>query len=586
MDYPFDEPGWDPRTDLARVEALRAKGNNWRTVCWVPSFFTAELMGQVGDLVRLDHLLPVAGQVSQRFREATSNLSPEAREQARPQLEAQQNAARSRLVKALGQAYGVSTPDPATIDTSHGLADHFPSLRSGFAVRPPQGTPLMGASLLDAFQNVVTQALAHSYPAAPELEGDVGPAALRRVLGVCEEAIEAFDGRVPQVPPADRRTMRSIANPLKLGVQSEQAFTLDVGRWDNAFTRKLSERAAGGAVGEVTVGELRAWIDDPEPMGLTRQLQNLVLIVWVAATDRSFRDHGGPAAMKLDSLGDHLEVVADELPDAQRWAKARSRAERVLGVHSLPDNPSAVGLARLGGGVRVALQSLDGPAGRSVRALERLVALVPDEEPARLRTARAAETLTVALGRASGDLGVANALVEAELNPSAEAVAASLSAADSTAGAIEAVDLGILGAAFADEQGVALRDDLAALLGADELAAKLAPGLSALNQRARSLVLGTVAAPGAERADRPGAAGAHPAPAPAPAVAIVETLPGTAGGPLAASGAGVSTVLGRQGLSRIEAQAALGKLIADLDDDRYTDRRFDVEVVMRDGSAG
>ena len=183
-------------------------------------------------------------------------------------------------------------------------------------------------------------------------------------------------------------------------------------------------------------------------------------------------------------------------------------------------------------------------------------------------------------------LGVANALVEAELNPSAEAVAASLSAADSTAGAIEAVDLGILGAAFADEQGVALRDDLAALLGADELAAKLAPGLSALNQRARSLVLGTVAAPGAERADRPGAAGAHPAPAPAPAVAIVETLPGTAGGPLAASGAGVSTVLGRQGLSRIEAQAALGKLIADLDDDRYTDRRFDVEVVMRDGSAG
>ena len=103
--------------------------------------------------------------------------------------------------------------------------------------------------------------------------------------------------------------------------------------------------------------------------------------------------------MKLDSLGDHLEVVADELPDAQRWAKARSRAERVLGVHSLPDNPSAVGLARLGGGVRVALQSLDGPAGRSVRALERLVALVPDEEPARLRTARAAETLTVALGR-------------------------------------------------------------------------------------------------------------------------------------------------------------------------------------------
>src|SRR5690606_19015544 len=97
IDFPFDEEGHSPLEDLERVQALQATGNAWRTVCWIPSFFTAEMRSQLGDLVRLDHLLPVPGQTSERFLEATRHLSPDARESARPRMEQQQSAARARL---------------------------------------------------------------------------------------------------------------------------------------------------------------------------------------------------------------------------------------------------------------------------------------------------------------------------------------------------------------------------------------------------------------------------------------------------------------------------------------------------------
>ncbi len=128
IDFPFDDEGHSPHEDLDRVERLRELGNEWRTLCWIPSFFTAEMRAQLGALVRLNHLLPVPGQSSERFTEATRHLSPEARESARPQLEAQQSAARSRLLAALKQAYGLGTPDAAVVDSSHALADHFSSL--------------------------------------------------------------------------------------------------------------------------------------------------------------------------------------------------------------------------------------------------------------------------------------------------------------------------------------------------------------------------------------------------------------------------------------------------------------------------
>ncbi len=339
VDFPFDDEGHGPNEDLRRLEELRASGRSWRTIAWLPSFFTAQTLTVLGDLVKLNFLLATPD----RYNDATKNLSPTARAAARPQLEAQQVASRQRLGQAIRMAYGVIGADAATIDSSHALSDHFPSLQAGLVIRPP-----VAAGLKDALDDVVSQALAYSYPGAPALEREAKTADLRKVFEVVQQALDHPDGRMPHVPSVDRNLMRAIANPLRLGTQSEQAFVVDgvAGYWDLRFTKRLAERGSESGAA-ATVADLRRWIDEPDAMGLTKPLQDLVLISWAAATNRTFRDHGGPARVAIDQLADHLEVVAQPLPTDAVWGVARDRAERIFGVPHLPDAPSANGLARL-----------------------------------------------------------------------------------------------------------------------------------------------------------------------------------------------------------------------------------------------
>lgn len=484
IDFPFDDEGHSPHDDLERIGQLRALGNEWRTLCWIPSFFTAEIRTQLGALVRLNHLLPVPGQMSDRFIQATRHLSPEARESARPQLEAQQNAARSRLVQALKQAYGLGTPDAAVVDTSHDLSEHFSSLLSGFTVRPP-----VAATLRAALDAVLEQALEHSYPKAPRIESEVKLADLRTVRQVCEISLEATDRRIPQVPSTDRRVMSRIANPLGLGVQSEQAFLLDVSQpWDTHFTRKLAERSQSGAEGHATVAELRAWIDDPAPMGLSRELQNLVLVIWAAATDRTFTDHGGPARVDVDQLADHYEVVSQQLPDAPAWSESVDRANKVLGLAGLPAEPSAVGLAKLSNGLASFVGEYLEPAVSLSGRLETLTALVGGEHNRRVDTAETAARLLKALSASGGDLDKVQAFLDADLSPSAEAIGASIKSASVVGAALAGVDVELLATAMAKEQDGSIARQLKELLSNDELVVALAPALRDVVVSARAIV--------------------------------------------------------------------------------------------------
>jgi hypothetical protein len=491
IDFPFDDEGHSSLEDLERVQQLLSQGHEWRSICWMPSFFTAEMRSQLGDLVRLNHLLPVPGQTSDRFREATKNLSAEARESARPQLEAQQRAARSRLQQALKQAYGIGTPDAAIVDSSHGLGDHFASLLDGFDVRPP-----VASTLRDAFDAVIFQALEHVYPAAPNIDSEVRLADLRTVLGLCEQALEQPDRRIPQVPTADRKLMSRIANPLRLGVQSEQAFLLDVTpHWDSHFTRKFADRDQKGADGHATVGELRAWIDDPKAMGLSKELQNLVILVWASATDRTFTEHGGPARVSVDSLGDHFEVIAQDLPDAGTWADACGRAEHVRGIAGLPTEPSAVGLAKLSNALVAAVTNYGVAADSLATDVGSLAALVGDGVSNRLRTANVAAELLHHVAAAGSDLAKVEAFVSADLTPSAQAIGASIKSAAAVSGTIRAVDVQILAAAMAKPEGAPVTTGLEALLDAEELASPLSPELRHLYEVARKIVVGEVTPP-------------------------------------------------------------------------------------------
>ena len=59
--------------------------------------------------------------------------------------------------------------------------------------------------------------------------------------------------------------------------------------WKNHFTKKVAE--TGGAI---EVRQLRKWIDEPKPMGLPKEAENLVILIFAEQTNRSFFLHGSP----------------------------------------------------------------------------------------------------------------------------------------------------------------------------------------------------------------------------------------------------------------------------------------------------
>ena len=73
--------------------------------------------------------------------------------------------------------------------------------------------------------------------------------------------------------------------------------------WKNHFIRKAAE--TGGAM---TVGQLRKWIDDPKPMGLPKEAQNLVILLFAAQTNRTFYLHGSPSEVSLANIADAHEL--------------------------------------------------------------------------------------------------------------------------------------------------------------------------------------------------------------------------------------------------------------------------------------
>ena len=141
------------------------------------------------------------------------------------------------------------------------------------------------------------------------------------------------DGRLVIKEPSDRRLLARIANPLDLGIQSEQAFKLKAAadHWDNTFTKAINLARQNG-VETQTVGLLREAIDTPSPMGLTSQLENLIILTWAQATNHTFRLHGGPATPAVDRLDDTWEVVPQALPPQEVWDRAHERLATIFGV--------------------------------------------------------------------------------------------------------------------------------------------------------------------------------------------------------------------------------------------------------------
>lgn len=489
VDFPFDESQFTPRDDLERLAGFRSNGMSWSTLCWLPSFFTQATQNILGRLVRLNYVLAS----DQRFSDATKHLSPVDRASVKPILESMRTATRTQIEAALRGAYGVVTADEKVVDIGHALEGHFPSLKSSLIIAPPTKP-----SLREALEQVLDQALRHTYPGSPDLGSEVKSAEVKRVADLCTDAVVEPDGRLVVSDSADRRLLQRIANPLQLGVQSEQAFTLAgiADKWDTTFTKVIGQARINGAETQ-TVGLLRQAIDTPLALGLTTQLENLIILVWAKRTNHTFVHHGGPASASVDRLDNNWEVLPQELPSTETWTIALERLASVFGIN-LPTKQlsgyaverAGIELGRVSDQYRSAAQSLVA----TIAGIGSDFGLNADSFP-RLDSARAAQNLLTGLSQASKDLERVNFLVEAPLGTSALGLGKTITTAQSVVAELNAAQFQIIRAAMERPQGQHLGRQLADALEAEEFVVGLEAALKSVQEAAIAIVTEQVRPP-------------------------------------------------------------------------------------------
>jgi len=320
IDFPFDEPGHGPRDDLSRLQAFaQSHREGARTLCWLPSFLSTEAQKDLGMLVILEHIL-----TGERFSQYANHLSPQDRPVAKSLLENQRTVLNERVRSHLEAAYGLETFDRGSLDTTHylDLAERYVSLLPGFEPQPPSA-----ATLDQAKEQLLSQALAHEFPAAPKFEAEIKLVHLKKVYEQVMPAAQTPDGRV-LIEKTMRTLVRQIADPLLLGEMGPDATHFVLGQhWRNHFHRKLAETHS-----DLTVAQLREWIDDPRPMGLPKEAQNLVIVVFAAQTNRTFTMHEASFEPTLADLRDEYALREQRLPGQKDWELAVERAGSIFGV--------------------------------------------------------------------------------------------------------------------------------------------------------------------------------------------------------------------------------------------------------------
>ncbi|MEQ8667594.1 MAG: hypothetical protein RIC12_00390 [Pirellulales bacterium] len=320
LDFPFDSEGHTPTEDLDRLNKFRDKSEAHRTIVWLPSFFSTRTQGELGKLVIIDHLLR-----GSNLDQYAKHLSLQDRETARLLLKNQQSALQSRINQVVEAAYAIrSEPTPGSLDIAYDMSEaHFQSLFPSLMLQRP-----VGASLGEALEHLLDQALSHQYPKHPKFGQEIKLGKdLKQVLEACQEAARTQDGRIIIDDKSVRPKLRNICNPLELGQMHETPFVLGT-FWKTHFNRMLAQSGQP----HPTVADLKRWMDQPEERGLPREIQNLLVLVYADQTNRSFVRYGGNYSPTLDDMPSDLELVEQQLPDVKDWETAGQRVSEVFGL--------------------------------------------------------------------------------------------------------------------------------------------------------------------------------------------------------------------------------------------------------------
>lgn len=403
IDHPFDESGHSAVEDLRRLDEMVTRGVASRTIVWLPRFLSEDKIRELRRLVILNWLLDGS---PERWQGAADHLNETDRALARSILESQRNTLRRSLEDAIQQAYGAASPRPGVLLDEAGHERTLFSFERLFAPANP-----VGATLGQAFENLLGQAFEAVYPAHPHFEpGDVEVKVrdLKVVAAYVARAITDSDKRVEL--QADAAVVRRIAEPLGVGKATEMHYLLGDDRftpWGQEIERALGRRAqdqGAPADGPVTVGELRRWIREVTPAhGLRDEVADLVIITWAALRQRAWFQHGSPLPTVPDpgQLSASMELRTQELPSPEEWEKARTVAGAMLGVPAAA-YLTAPAVADFVAQVTAKARDLGRTAPELVATLESVSRRLGIGIGDRLRTARASTALVQRLPHLTG----------------------------------------------------------------------------------------------------------------------------------------------------------------------------------------
>jgi hypothetical protein len=336
IDFPFDRDHNTPFTDLHRLERFRVSNPRSKTIVWLPSFFSAGLQTELGRFVVLEFLLSN----DDRLRQYSSHLSLADRSEAKTVLTNQRDQLRERLRRALRMAYGVMNAEPGILDDSLRLEkdQQFQSLDATIAVRPPAA-----ADLRSALDNLIEQGLDGQFPAHPKFSKDE----LRLTAGLIQqayekvrEALEAPDNRVA-IDRDVRKKLRPLLDPLELAHVGEQFLAVKT-VWFDRFDPREAQLPSRSA----TVGHLREWMNEPNPMGLPDSLENLVILTYARQANRMLMLQGIPVPESLTNLRDDIVLERQQLPEQKAWDQVCERASHIFGI-TIPALPTLANLQKL-----------------------------------------------------------------------------------------------------------------------------------------------------------------------------------------------------------------------------------------------
>jgi predicted nucleic acid-binding protein len=250
----------------------------------------------------------------------------------------------------------------------------------------------------------------------------------------------------------------------------------------------------------MTVGKLRDWINEPKPMGMPKEAENLVILLFAAQSNRTFYRHGGPYTPTLQTVPDDCELRSVDLPAAAVWEPAVQRAGSIFGVAG-----SRLVTAGNVGTLCAEVKSVAGKARPACAAYcqrlkHRMTGIgIAAEKTARMKTAVATRALVDSLDTAEPS-AVVSILAAADIATSEAAMGECRTKAVELDGNLETAGWDIFEAIgkLTDDRQQAAQEILAELreaLSSDEHVVGLAPALTSAQARAVRLLTKPVEPP-------------------------------------------------------------------------------------------